>query len=398
MSNFLASIIVSFTFIISFQAQEVDFTKTNEESISVVLDRCKNFVYNPLLLSQDCILSLDRYFLDKPIWEYAQLDIPRKDYGHRTTYSSFNKRSAYLKYSASDYSLQRIPLWRDIFDGNISERHELVKSVFQIEHCKKLAGGNEKINPNISDLCEAEELYKYATYLDSCLTGIQRAFQIGILPRDNVQFGNGIDVLTSVSVVDEFDLGVNEWIDSNLNIVWLLNTCRYFPTQAFDTNLKIVEFGSDGELSNTIERYKVGYDAALNIAAVSGHEWALYSILPGISFSVQKKGKRFWESLYEINPVLVHRHFSGHHFAQVFTKEESTWHSIKAYFLTIKSSPKLYLNYSDYMFHEFRKVVDVNYLENLLDIPGLLTHTEMFAYESTVDDKLVFPWIDITND
>ena len=302
------------------------------------------------LVDRPCFDRLTRYFKPEPIWEMAGGMYYYVHSNLRYAWPAINPRgsSSYLKFTKADYLLQEVPTWSDIFDGRILERQDIVKSVFEDDACRALAekGG---IRPELAERCQARELFKYATYLDACLTGFRRSRELMHTPSERSVYEMTMDEIrrrdalngeteypdpallghgeTSPDLVTE--LGITEF---HMHSSWITRMCIALPGMAFNGDLQPVWQGelSDSGFFEKIEIGKFieqGHDAALGIAARSGDAWAIQSyISPGLSTDPD-----YWNTLREINPLLVHRWLATDMVGGSLSDEEQLWHVVKAY-------------------------------------------------------------------
>ena len=292
------------------------------------------------LVDRPCFDRLTRYFKSEPIWEMAGGMPYYVLVNYKYSLPAINPRGShsYLKFTKADYLLQEVPTWSDIFDGRILERQDIVKSVFEDDACRALAekGG---IRPELAERCQARELFKYATYLDACLTGFSRNIELMHTALGRSVYEMTIDEIRRLDAGNGeagdpafvTELGITEF---HMHSSWITRMCIALPGMAFNGDLQPVWQGKLSELSDsysdTLEFKKLvdkGHDAALGIAARSGDAWAIQTyISPGLS-----PDPDYWNTLREINPLLVHRWMATDMVGGSLSEEEQLWHAVKAY-------------------------------------------------------------------
>ena len=184
-----------------------------------------------------------------------------------------------------------------------NDRDFLVSQVFKDEACTNLIRG--PIYPELLDRCNGEGLFKYATYLDMCRRG-QELHAWFIHWRD---FGQGTSRYeSSLSEMDTLPIDERrtrsaKFMQGVLNSVWLAQKCQHMPISYFDDDLNVsartAESWASVEQSNEFSERR---DVAMNIAARTGHPWAMYSYDP----PRVDEDEEYWKSLFLVEPYLVH--------------------------------------------------------------------------------------------
>ena len=301
-----------------------------KQTLDKLFDRCRSEVIDPssvVDVDKVCQAELDEYFSDQSIWEYLELKyyVPGH-YQHPPLRPMFTSQTSDLRMKETNNPiLGEIPKWRTIFDQKIEIRDHLVSQVFQDEICKNLLSG--PIRPELNDRCSGGELFKYATYLDMCLTGLHRydwLIQKEALSEGQSFFVYGLEALETFPE-EEQELRSNRFMNGILNAVWLVQKCAHMPVSAFDSNLKTHARVDQIGIQQLIKLLGTGQDAALNIAARSGDKWALYSYHPpSVSSEVD-----YWKSLLDIEPYLVHYWLANGR--STLSEEHEIRHAVRAY-------------------------------------------------------------------
>ena len=292
-------------------------------------------------IGHDCLKTLNALFLTRPIWE---TDGPLLYYdGLKSKASShaINRRSAYLQFNRADYLLDDLPTWSDIFDGRVDHRRDIVLQVFRDDICRELAHRGE-IRPALAERCQAKELFKYATHLDACLTGLKR-YTLLANPRGTdgrSVYQSSVDEITRQDSADQ-EARLAALAELHMHALWMKQICDSLPAVAFDDELQPMQFGNLGTSDFSIAEFSKimakGHDAALGIAARSGDEWAIQSYYP----PHPKRDPEYWKAMQRINPLLFHRWMATFVGGTFLTDEERMWHAVRAYAIEREASPGL---------------------------------------------------------
>ena len=294
------------------------------------------------IVNQDCFDRLTKYFDHKPIWKMANMYYYIAAVNVRSSSQSINHRADYLKFSDSNF-LQDAPTWGDIFDGKEGERQRIVEHVFADNACRDLAESGA-IRPKLAERCRARDLFKYASHLDSCITGFKRSMLLlseihkgegKMVYEENIEeirrrsapdYEWEIQALAPVSEITE--LGIIEFA---MHSSWVVTQCASLPGTTFDDELRPVAVARGTVSVFDIDEYAAivekGSDAALGIAARAGDPWAIQSYYP----PHPTKDPAYWTALRETNPLLVHRWMASAVGGTMLSAEERLWHAVKAY-------------------------------------------------------------------
>lgn len=297
------------------------------------------------LVDRECFDRLTKHFDPKPIWKMADMfyyiAVVNVDYSGQV----INRRAGYLNFSDADYLHRDVPTWRDIFDGREGERHRIVERVFSDNTCRGLAerGG---IQPELAERCQARDLFKYASHLDSCLTGFRRNRELLNPERKDGK----LTFDENMEEIRRRDAPGYEWehpkfapmpeitessiTEFAMHSSWIAAQCASLPGTAFDGELRPVAAARGNASVFDIDEYativgdmKKGHDAALGISARAGDPWAIRSYYP----PHPKKDPAYWTALRETNPLLVHRWMASAVGGTMLSAEERLWHAVKAY-------------------------------------------------------------------
>lgn len=242
--------------------------------------------------------------MSRPIWDDTiAFDIGNYLFSGSQEYSVLSPR--YLRYGHSDKVMESLPRWRDVFDGKFLERVEVVENVFKIPECRELRNG-EKIVVERSETCRAREPFKYSAYLDGCLTGIDRAKRwIHIDHNNPLQSYFESSLIKLEEEFDQFQRRENVTRDgmakqftySTLRASWMVLQCNALVFPEFDKDLNRIA-PTEKKIPDRIRfglDYLVvdGHDAALQIAAMAGDEWAVHRFWPDSDSATIRFWKRF---------------------------------------------------------------------------------------------------------
>ena len=320
----------------------------NPPYIVEVAETCKHdnaFPNNRI--GNECLVKLNGYFSDEPIWNVAGPLFYYVDVNIGTSLHAINRRSSYLPYNSADYLLDEVPMWSDILDGSVQDRNDVVLGVFRDDVCRALAwsGG---VQPALAERCQARELFKYATHLDACLTGFERNMVLMNPQRSDGRsvYQNSIDEILRRDDPDR-DRQIAKLAELHMHALWMTGICTSFPATAFDDDLQPMQLGRFGdsdfgiaEFSRTMEK---GHDAALGIAARAGDEWAMQSYYA----PHPKRDPEYWQAMQRINPLLLHRWMASVVGGTFLSDEQRMWHAVRAYSIERETAPDLRL--ADYL-------------------------------------------------
>lgn len=299
---------------------------------------------------ESCHAALHRYFLDEPVWAYSSLYYYDRGEGLLPLpILEVNSRPKILPYSYADFLIDEIPFWRDILDDKVEERADRSLEVIQDFECKSLINKEYTgVRKEMGKKCSARELYKYATYLDGCIVGLQRLQLLmnppmlsGILANENT---SAFEAVLAI-IDDKFNDGLQRKIAKQrltkgyLHSIWMTKKCTEFgyrtlPNIEISDDLKAptLIWGSDD--LRLYQQVNGTHDIILKISAKSGDPWAIQSYPLGIVTSSE-----FNADIKKLYPLLTHRHMGSltGWFRSEFTVEESAQHRAKAY-LILKDS------------------------------------------------------------
>ena len=342
-------------------------------------EHCRNVGDLPNNPDESCIAKLNDYFSDVPIWRstVAMTYQGTRGVGH---FSPYDGRATLLRYDELDFLLDDVPTWNDVFDGNEEDRLNTVAGVFADRACLALRETG-RIQPSFENRCEARELFKYARYLDACITGFSRsAFFNAKNRRSGKSWYEGARETMNPNEVVDRTKG-NGWHLVENYLLSILNNQKCMDLH-FVTVEPYVANPSAGISSHSIgelqEDIKPMYDASMAIAARAGDNWAIQSY-----HEKQMRGDvAYWESVYEINPILFHRWMSSLIGARWYDNEERLLHAWQAYTLAKKYIPKL----ETIPFERF-----------IFDRRGGFSQTEMKRVQNTLrrgnwKSDLEYPW------
>ena len=295
----------------------------------------------PFIISNSCTDRIADHFGSLPIWDQAVISY---DMGSRlrTHGSTLSHRALYLHYSTADLEIESFPVWSDIFDDRVDERFQIVSNAFRDVTCSALVDDGP-IQANLKNRCHASELYRYAAFIDACMTGFDRH---GFL-NDRVMAGqlSRFDTLKKDS--DRLQIvhpnsSEAELTEANLLATWMIESCRSMAMIFFDENLEPQMLGEGRkERREVIEALQIGHDAAMSIAARAGDPWAIQSFyVSGLIGNME-----YWKSLYDINPLLFHRWMGTAISASLLgDREAQLKHVLKAYSMERVKRPGLDLS------------------------------------------------------
>ena len=266
-------------------------------------DHCMETSDPPMLVSESCIQSLSEYFSKVPIWNITTLVIHQNGRPklHRQTYSRRDNR---LKYTQADLQINNAPTWSDIFDENVADRAAIVAEVLHDDICVALRKQG-KIQNDLSERCRARELFKYATYLDACLTAFSRSTflhatgAIGTMSR----FEIALEEVDRSRVLHENEGNSWQLVEKYLHTLWTTSKCSHMPSVVVEERSETPTGHAASTYVEMKEAIRPIYEDTFGIAARAGDTWAIQSYYAkDLHVDID-----YWKSLYAINPLLFHR-------------------------------------------------------------------------------------------
>lgn len=362
-------------------------TRMNYETVFSLKDECEtafDLVSGP---NEACFQRLDTYFLAQPIWSYANV---RYNFGQQGMFHKaiLNKRNRHLRFSTYDVNASDVPLGSDIFDMDVQYTEQIVAGVFSDLKCRALYDQGP-INSTLYERCHARSLFKYATYIDVCLTGISRwkfLNERGLIDKSSY-YDHSIAMFKEFYPIKSQQL-ITKLIENNLNSAWIAKKCDPFQVTVFNDKLEntyTMNFLPSYDLEETSRFLQKGFNAAISISARSGDNWAIQNYLPPM-FS---EDPSFWSSLYRLNPILSHRWFASLYFSRSLNSNDRVQHAIVSYLLIQKSnSLGKVMQFEDYLRNfSFRVDERDQAIKNFNQIKN--------SNEASIDDiahRLGLPW------
>ena len=312
-------------------------------SIKDLLKKCPDV--NRSGATDRCLGTLSEYFMSDPIWTASRIEY-HSSYGTSYGDTFLNNRARKLRYEYDDYAIADVPLWSDIFDGKIKERVFLIEQAMERFECSSLLDKGTGIQPKMAERCEAREMVKYALFLDACITGSHRFFKMSSkgFGDDRTQnvYEYGLDSIEGRwPDPDHRRIAKHRSVTANLRAAWISSLCK-------DTeNHPMVAIGDEASKhQKPLDQYgrlpfdkhgvpvflRKTHDNSLKLAARAGDEWALISYYPG------RESAEYLDDLYELKPILVHRHL-GAALGSSLTHEEQLHHQVKAYVMLKEEYP-----------------------------------------------------------
>ena len=311
-----------------------------EAEIDALLKTCDSS--QNVALNEQCRVQLTAFFKDEPIWNSSRMEYFDYFRGPNLAKSSLhNPRAMYLDFEYSDYLRHRPPTWGDVFDDSSSDRLETAWVVLNDDSCIELAS-HDGIRPELSGPCKSDDLFKWATFVDTCGWGMQHwSFLSSPVPSPDYRHLTNFE--HSVEEIDQKMLDPDKrkrtlkfQKKSYLLVLWLKIVCDGTPLQNLPPEMGL-GFESGDLDSNDLQEYKKEtHDLALRIAAKAGSSWAQTNYYP------QNEGSGYWQDLYDEMPILVHRYMSaGFGIARRLSDEDRVLHAIQAQRLLEESYPDL---------------------------------------------------------
>ena len=355
------------------------FNTAKIEFIDQIMVECRILFAHDHRLSDTCAEKLADYFSKQPVWEQSIVYIPSLDRFDRLK-PSLNLRPRILMISQSDV-IGDVPTWSDIFDGKAEERRSIVERIVQDETCVQLRNrGPIRTDGSFLDQCQSRELVKYAIYLDTCLTGIERINRLlvtGARVDGRTRYEQAIIEWDHKLSEEESKIAQAELNESVMHAVWTHNACLSMPSEGYVATFSSTD--SDRErvsayVEEMTKQLQQTHDSAMSISARSGDPWGVR----GFFVKELRRDKEYWNSLYKFNPLLFHRWMTEVGSAQGLSEREVVMHALKAYDLE----------------------------KNLLDDPDITNYLEWHGFtpsnESLLslrekpmsDEELMQPWVD----
>ena len=358
-----------------------------QEKVSLIYeleDYCGSVSDPPASVGESCINKLTAYFADQPIWNNATMIL--HDGGRPKIHDwLLNKRERYLKFGPADLTGDNLPTWGDIFDGKIKDRMTVVANVLEVDMCKNLKEHGE-IQPHLSEKCEAQELFKYATYLDVCMTGFSRSSYL-----------HGINGITGLSVYDSARENINRaqiidetegnnWqlVENYLHTLWITHKCSSMQFMPMNKDLEPVRMTSGvGSFSEMEETLLSLHGSLMAVAARAGNMWAINSYYErGLGADIE-----YWKSLHKVNPLLFHRWMATNIGNLWLEDDDQLLHAMKAYEMEKQLMPEV----ADLEPAQYLRQSSIGNLVNSLE------RLEPIA-SSELEDKLKYPWDSIKDE
>lgn len=340
---------------------------------------CESVGGLPYVPDESCVRKLHNHFETEPIWKTAKLVV---DHGGklRAHPQAFNLRSLELAYSPADLSIDEVPRWRDVFDGGIDDRLEVVRRVFDDEDCTKLEEEGP-IDQSSALRCQAREMFKYATFLDACMTGLERIALLSMKYGEHRRpFYEVLREKVDPSLkVQEYDGSGWRLVETYLHTAWIVQQCSSMSSALIGDAVGRVDslFERDSRRELVRELMPM-HDAALAIAARAGDPWAIQSISAhGLYGDFE-----YWKSLREINPPLFHRWMAWLAFVSINEDSKAAaLLALKAYTVEKQSSPMLELD---------KYLSNFGITRNDFGIPA--GAVESLLEDTQWEDELIYPW------
>ena len=258
--------------------------ETLEREVSILKSICNRLQFD---LRPSCMDALTEYFWDEPVWAYAHSQ-NRFSASFRLESLQLNPRNSAMRYSFGDCHPDNLPRWRDIFEAQGDGYFMMLRSVIEDEKCLSLSTHSGGIRPELSARCEAEELFKYAAYLDACITNLVRLYSPSRLK------------LTSTHHPIAYKSLIREY--------WLLRMCSDRMFVDISSSAEAMEEMRKTKSDQVPYALKRGFsdthDLLLRISAKAGNEWAMVAYLP------HNESPEYLNDLMELKPALAHRYLS----------------------------------------------------------------------------------------
>lgn len=338
-------------------------TENSQHPLDRVLEQCadKDSIERVVdELDDRCFSAMDDYFLTQNAWRHTNVDYfgfaGRREI-HRSIFSghlpvSWRGKNARL--------VRNAPRWQDIFDGDETSRADMVLGVFEDQVCAELAFDTGPLRIDLRERCQARELFKYAAYLDACRTANER-----------------YTILNSWFSQEQV-------IEAKMEATWLVSKCGTVHVAAVDSDLRPFsrENSSDEATPSDefLEAEKNGYDAALSIAANVGDTWAIHSR----RIVLDRENSAYWQSLFELNPALVHRILAW----SATDNVEKVWHAAQSYRIDRQTQGSRYPSLKEYIQNNFRSIRSTE----IGDVLSCISEQEIIQSDDTTTESAQFPW------
>ena len=340
---------------------------------------CRNSGDLPTSPAESCIENLNEYFGDVPIWRGTVTMVydGTRGTGH---YSSYDHRAMIAPYDEVDYLQEDVPTWKDIFDGHERERLGTVARVFSDRACLTLREPGP-IQLSYENRCEARDLFKFARYMDACITGISRSNFLNTKGglESQSRYERARKSMDPSEIVD-FRIG-NGWqlVENYLLSILVIQKCMNLQFIAVD---EYIVNGSTGTTLSSVgdlqEQMKPMYDASMAIAARAGDAWAIQTY-----YETQLRNDiAYWESVYEISPFVLHRWMSSRVGRRWFDDDERVLLAWQAFTEAKEIVPSL----EDVAFDRY--ILDRGGRYNEADVEQALARLKSENWRSELD----YPW------
>ena len=316
-----------------------EVSETHKENWANILEQCPP-VDTREKIDESCLVIMSDYFLEQPIWSYRKMYHYHIMEGWRPIFvMELNRR---MPHTAADFVNTDVPLWQDVFDGQVEQRLAQVLDVVTDPDCLELANVRKV---GIDESNAARELYKYATYLDACYSAVKRldymqeVFSGGRF-TDLSRYEISLRLLdTEVTDVELRASAKRRMAKGYLHSYWVKQQCDSHGYVSIPgITLGSITTSTDKIFWPEILDHKVNerllnhtHDVALKIAAKGGDDWAIRSFDIGRSSSAE-----FNDDLMKKYPLLWHRTLGDDGFGFGFTKEDEARYRAKAYLMLLE--------------------------------------------------------------
>lgn len=346
-------------------------TKQQREAWSHAMRECTPVSPNSSLTTE-CLSVLDDYFVDQPIWDYSMPLRYYTSYGRVSAGDSINPRFWGLTtppFGYDDYMMEEIPLWRDVFDGRLRERITTFLETVDDPSCEELTPHySSGLQPDKFHQCSAREMFKFATFLESCTTASQRLHELDRESID-VMYAGQSNYEMSVQIIAQYihdaesrEIALRRLKKGYLHAFWVVQQCesndfelvpedysdlfsmsgtslpptRFMDDHVLDWNPQQptqADFGNESKSMTYLDLIAHIHDTALDVSAKSGDEWAIRSIHFFLDWGIE-----FTNDVFDRYPLLKHRHLGFKYFARSLSGSEQKRHQAKAYLLLEKEA------------------------------------------------------------
>lgn len=346
-------------------------TKQQREAWSHATRECTPVSPNSSLTTE-CLSVLDDYFVDQPIWDYSMPLLYYASYGRVSADDSINPRSGgvlSIPFGYDDYMMEEIPLWRDVFDGRLKERVTTFLETVDDPSCEELTPHySSGLQPEKFQQCSAREMFKFATFLESCTTASQRLHELDKESID-VMYAGQSNYELSVQIIAEYihdaesrEIALRRLKKGYLHAFWVVQQCESNdfelvpedysdlfsmsgtslpPTRFMDDHVldwkpqqpTEADFGNESKSMTYLDLIAHIHDTALEVSAKSGDEWAIRS-----TWFLSDWDLEFTMDVFERYPLLKHRHLGSEYFTRELSGPERKRHLAKAYLILEKQA------------------------------------------------------------